>query len=341
MYHCPLPISAFIAAVVESKSACPVLPLVSAQSDRPRRFNFFVIASPFTGNHFERSIMSSVCVYTKALSNTHLCQTQRPSTSHPRPPTMLPTHNDIMLPAAQSPHALDSMMNYFERSIMQSVSIYSNASAHVVWTPEAWNGAVGGPKMPEPARKVFDEERSTLAGSEPAASEVDVTCICDVSFRSLVGQHWPANFSTAHAETILDVDHYAQQRQEPARLARGATAPSCPGARVCGDGERADTLDTIPAPLLNRTEVLEVKDLNLRDRGLKYDLPHHTLNSLSPANNKLALDARGLLDLNRRDVGDVWDLPRRALNSLSSANNKLALDARGLLELSRSDVGDV
>ncbi|KAJ7040636.1 hypothetical protein C8F04DRAFT_1253953 [Mycena alexandri] len=80
MYHCPLPILAFIAAVVELKSACPVLPLVSAQSDGPRRFNFFVIAS----NHFERSIMQSVCVYTKALSNTHLCQTQRPSTSHPQ-----------------------------------------------------------------------------------------------------------------------------------------------------------------------------------------------------------------------------------------------------------------
>ncbi|KAJ7040616.1 hypothetical protein C8F04DRAFT_1253936 [Mycena alexandri] len=53
---------------------------------------------------------------------------------------MLPTHNDIMLPAPQSAHAL-----------------------------------------------------------------------CD----PLRGQHWPENLSTAHAETILDADHYAQQHQQP------------------------------------------------------------------------------------------------------------------------------
>ncbi|KAJ7041808.1 ATP-dependent protease La [Mycena alexandri] len=66
-----------------------------------------------------------------------------------------------------------------------------------------------GLKMPEPVRKVFDEELSKLAGLEPAASEANVTrnyleWLTQIPW----GQHSPENFSIAHAQTVLDADHY-------------------------------------------------------------------------------------------------------------------------------------
>ncbi|KAG5221650.1 ATP-dependent Lon protease pim [Salix suchowensis] len=62
---------------------------------------------------------------------------------------------------------------------------------------ERWEGQViekfkeraAGLKMPEAARKVFDEELNKLAGLEPAASEAN-------------------NYSISHAQTVLDADHY-------------------------------------------------------------------------------------------------------------------------------------
>ncbi|KAF8875525.1 Lon protease C-terminal proteolytic domain-containing protein [Infundibulicybe gibba] len=57
-------------------------------------------------------------------------------------------------------------------------------------------------KMPEPVRKVFDEEISKLAGLEPAASEANVTrnyleWLTQIPW----GQHTPENYSIAHAQT--------------------------------------------------------------------------------------------------------------------------------------------
>ncbi|KAJ7675221.1 ATP-dependent protease La [Mycena rosella] len=64
-------------------------------------------------------------------------------------------------------------------------------------------------RMPEPVRKVFDEELSKLAGLEPAASEANVTrnyleWLTQIPW----GQHSPENFSITHAQTVLDADHY-------------------------------------------------------------------------------------------------------------------------------------
>ncbi|KAK7033046.1 Lon protease-like protein, mitochondrial [Favolaschia claudopus] len=64
-------------------------------------------------------------------------------------------------------------------------------------------------RMPEPVRKVFDEELSKLAGLEPAASEANVTrnyleWLTQIPW----GQHSRENFSIAHAQTVLDEDHY-------------------------------------------------------------------------------------------------------------------------------------
>ncbi|KAJ6600871.1 Lon protease C-terminal proteolytic domain-containing protein [Mycena sp. CBHHK59/15] len=64
-------------------------------------------------------------------------------------------------------------------------------------------------RMPEPVRKVFDEELSKLAGLEPAASEANVTrnyleWLTQIPW----GQHSTENFSIAHAQTVLDDDHY-------------------------------------------------------------------------------------------------------------------------------------
>ncbi|KAJ7500305.1 Lon protease C-terminal proteolytic domain-containing protein [Mycena galericulata] len=64
-------------------------------------------------------------------------------------------------------------------------------------------------RMPEPVRKVFDEELSKLAGLEPAASEANVTrnyleWLTQIPW----GQHSPENFSIGHAQTVLDEDHY-------------------------------------------------------------------------------------------------------------------------------------
>ncbi|KAI6033397.1 Lon protease C-terminal proteolytic domain-containing protein [Pisolithus marmoratus] len=64
-------------------------------------------------------------------------------------------------------------------------------------------------KMPEPVRKVFDEELNKLMGLEPAASEANVTrnyleWLTQIPW----GQHSPENYSIAHAQKVLDDDHY-------------------------------------------------------------------------------------------------------------------------------------
>ncbi|THH31516.1 hypothetical protein EUX98_g2674 [Antrodiella citrinella] len=63
--------------------------------------------------------------------------------------------------------------------------------------------------MPEGVRKVFDEELNKLTHLEPAASEANVTrnyleWLTQIPW----GQHSKENFSIAHAQTVLDEDHY-------------------------------------------------------------------------------------------------------------------------------------
>ncbi|RDX57192.1 ATP-dependent protease La [Lentinus brumalis] len=64
-------------------------------------------------------------------------------------------------------------------------------------------------KMPEAVRKVFDEELNKLQHLEPAASEANVTrnyleWLTQIPW----GQHSPENYSIAHAQKVLDEDHY-------------------------------------------------------------------------------------------------------------------------------------
>lgn len=64
-------------------------------------------------------------------------------------------------------------------------------------------------KMPEPVRKVFDEELSKLQHLEPAAAEANVTRnYLDWLVSVPWGVHSPENFSISHATTVLDEDHY-------------------------------------------------------------------------------------------------------------------------------------
>ncbi|KAF8637076.1 hypothetical protein AX17_003076 [Amanita inopinata Kibby_2008] len=64
-------------------------------------------------------------------------------------------------------------------------------------------------KMPEGVRKVFDEEIAKLASLEPAASEANVTRnYLDWLTQIPWGRHTPENFSIAHAQQVLDADHY-------------------------------------------------------------------------------------------------------------------------------------
>lgn len=81
-------------------------------------------------------------------------------------------------------------------------------------------------KMPESVKKVFDEELNKLMHLEPAASEANVTrnyldWLTQVSTSLLAcgdytnshfqipwGQHSPENYSIAHAQKVLDEDHY-------------------------------------------------------------------------------------------------------------------------------------
>ncbi|KAJ7048654.1 Lon protease C-terminal proteolytic domain-containing protein [Mycena amicta] len=64
-------------------------------------------------------------------------------------------------------------------------------------------------RMPEVARKVFEEEMSKLAGLEPAASEANVTRnYLDWITQIPWGSHTPENFSLKHAQEVLDADHY-------------------------------------------------------------------------------------------------------------------------------------
>ncbi|TFY60308.1 hypothetical protein EVJ58_g5229 [Rhodofomes roseus] len=64
-------------------------------------------------------------------------------------------------------------------------------------------------KMPEGVRKAFDEELSKLMHLEPSASEANVTrnyleWLTQIPW----GQHSPENYSIAHAQKVLDEDHY-------------------------------------------------------------------------------------------------------------------------------------
>ncbi|ETW83354.1 mitochondrial ATP-dependent protease [Heterobasidion irregulare TC 32-1] len=64
-------------------------------------------------------------------------------------------------------------------------------------------------KMPEPVKKVFDEELSKLMHLEPAASEANVTRnYLDWLTQIPWGQHTPENYSIAHAQEVLNEDHY-------------------------------------------------------------------------------------------------------------------------------------
>ncbi|KDQ14889.1 hypothetical protein BOTBODRAFT_145436 [Botryobasidium botryosum FD-172 SS1] len=64
-------------------------------------------------------------------------------------------------------------------------------------------------KMPEPVRKVFDEELQKLGHLEPAASEANVTRnYLDWLTTIPWGKHSQENFSITHAKTVLDEDHY-------------------------------------------------------------------------------------------------------------------------------------
>ncbi|PVF94417.1 ATP-dependent protease La [Serendipita vermifera] len=64
-------------------------------------------------------------------------------------------------------------------------------------------------RMPEVARKVFDEELNKLVHLEPAASEFNVTRnYLDWLTQIPWGQHTPENFSIQNATTILNEDHY-------------------------------------------------------------------------------------------------------------------------------------
>jgi Lon-like ATP-dependent protease len=63
--------------------------------------------------------------------------------------------------------------------------------------------------MPEPVRKVFDEEISKLQHLEPAASEFNVTRnYLDWITQIPWGRHSEENFDIANAVTVLDDDHY-------------------------------------------------------------------------------------------------------------------------------------
>ncbi|KAI0300794.1 ATP-dependent protease La [Russula brevipes] len=63
--------------------------------------------------------------------------------------------------------------------------------------------------MPEPVKRVFDEELAKLAHLEPAASEANVTRnYLDWLTQIPWGQHSPENYSIAHAKEVLDEDHY-------------------------------------------------------------------------------------------------------------------------------------
>jgi Lon-like ATP-dependent protease len=63
--------------------------------------------------------------------------------------------------------------------------------------------------MPEPVKKVFEEEIAKLQSLEPAASEANVTRnYLDWLTQIPWGRHTPENYSISHAEKVLDEDHY-------------------------------------------------------------------------------------------------------------------------------------
>ena len=66
--------------------------------------------------------------------------------------------------------------------------------------------------MPEPVRKVFDEEIARLAHIEPHASEFGVArAYLDWITQIPWGKHTRENFELPHAVKVLDEDHYGLQ----------------------------------------------------------------------------------------------------------------------------------
>ncbi|KAG9054648.1 ATP-dependent Lon protease pim1 [Serendipita sp. 407] len=134
-------------------------------------------------------------------------------------------------------------------------------------------------RMPEIARKVFDEELNKLVHLEPAASEFNVTRnYLDWLTQIPWGQHTPENFSIQHAVQVLNEDHYGLKDVKDRILeflAVGKLRGTVEGKIICfvgppGVGKTsigksiARALNrqffrfSVGAPLLDRMEVLEV-----------------------------------------------------------------------------------
>lgn len=92
------------------------------------------------------------------------------------------------------------------KGIKKELGIESDGKDKMV---EKFREKAAGLKMPEAARKVFDEELSKLQTLEPAASEFNVTrgyleWLTNIPW----GVHSPENYSIGNATKVLDEDHY-------------------------------------------------------------------------------------------------------------------------------------
>ena len=92
------------------------------------------------------------------------------------------------------------------KAIKKELGIESDGKDKMV---EKFKEKAASLRMPEPVRKVFDEELSKLQTLEPAASEFNVTrgyleWLTNIPW----GVHSPENYSIANATGVLDDDHY-------------------------------------------------------------------------------------------------------------------------------------
>ena len=148
---------------------------------------------------------------------------------------------------------------------------------------EKFKEKAGKLAMPDPVRKVFDEELSKLAHLEPAASEFNVTRnYLDWLTQIPWGRRSAENFGIKHAREVLDEDHHGRDscaRDLGGIVERAARKPVRPAGdlldRLVREPDQAlveeDRLD-VPEPLELDLDVLLPGELR-RPRFRVLELP--------------------------------------------------------------------
>ncbi|PCH44489.1 ATP-dependent protease La [Wolfiporia cocos MD-104 SS10] len=113
---------------------------------------------------------------------------------------------DVDNKTAKRQHEYHLMEQLKDIGIKKALSMESDGKDKLI---EKFKERAASLKMPEGVRKVFDEELNKLMHLEPSASEANVTWnYLEWLTQIPWGQHSREKYSIAHAQQVLDEDHY-------------------------------------------------------------------------------------------------------------------------------------